>query len=256
METAWLLGLPLQRPAFYILVFCTTLVQYNLHYRIKKTANPGSERFRWSQSHKHLHLAFMLTGLAGAAVALCFLSLRHFLALAAIGCVSLLYSLPLLPFRQRKRIKDFGLLKILVLSLVWTLITVWFPYVNVRSSFNTEFWLVFGRRFVFMFVLCLAFDIRDADTDRKDGIHTLPVMLSRRFCYRLIGVLLLLFLALSVWELRNGGGLLRFNAMLLSMLATWLIIGYSRKQDGDMLYLAGIDGMMLLQAVLVGIGTL
>lgn len=255
METARVLSIPLNGFPFYLLIFCATLVQYNMHYFIKKTANFHSERFLWSQSHKKLHIVFIWTGAAGALVSLFFLQLPHFLGMGVIALVTLVYSLPLLPFRKRRRIKDYGLLKILVLSLVWTLITVWLPYITSGRPFTAAFWMVFARRFIFMFILCLAFDIRDVETDRREAIHTLPVMLGERYCYRLIHILLVVFLALSVVYFRMAGDFLQFNAMLISALATYFVIEYSRRNNSDMVYLAGIDGMMLLQALLVAAGS-
>jgi 4-hydroxybenzoate polyprenyltransferase len=255
METNLLMKLRLNNFYFYLFVFCATLLEYNLHYFIKKSANPGSERFAWSQQHKHFHKIFIGIGLVGILISIFFFTLKHFIALAIIGAISALYSFPVLPFKKRKRIKDFGLLKIVTLSYIWTLVTVWFPVVNI-ATITPEFMLIFARRFLFMFILCLAFDIRDTPVDARDNIHTLPVMIGVKNCYLLIYGCLILFTALSVWYFYFVPDVMQLSAMIISALATYFMIDYSRTHRTDMTYLAGVDGMMLLQAILVGIGTL
>ena len=175
---------------------------------------------------------------------------RHFLILVCLGCVSFLYSFPFLPFAKKKRIKDYGLLKIITLALLWTLVTVWFPV----SDLGVDTWLfifVFVKRFVFMFILCLLFDIRDIEIDRSEKINTLAVILDKKKSYLLSWVLLVLFVVLSILKNFYLPQMPFLWAMLISAGVTFLTIQATRKTNSDFIYLAGIDGMMLLQALLV-----
>lgn len=255
METSLLLGLPLNSFYFYLLVFSATLGQYNLHYYIKRDANPDSDRFFWSLQHRKVHLVLNLLGAAGLITGLFHLNPGNFMVLAIIAVITILYSLPILPFKKKKRLKDFGLLKILILSYVWALITVWFPVVSL-TRITHDFQLIFLQRFVFMFALCLAFDIRDVLSDGKNGIHTLPVSLGIKKSYLIINGSLVLFLVLSILHFRASHQFMQLNAMILSALATYFIIEYAKNKNSDMLYLACVDGMMLLQAILVAVGSL
>src|SRR5690606_14002425 len=96
--------------------------------------------------------------------------LEHFVILALLGCIAVLYSFPFLPFGKKRRIKDYGFLKIITLALLWTLVTVWFP-ANRWEIDHGLFTLVLAKRFVFMFVLCLMFDVRDIPIDSKEHIN-------------------------------------------------------------------------------------
>lgn len=250
METNLLLHLPLDKIGFYGFVFSSCLLLYNIHYYIKRSANPGSRRFAWSLRHRRVHQVFMALGLLGIGLSLGSLSIRHWVPLGFVILLSGLYSFPLLPFRGKRRLKDFGLLKILVLSLVWTLVTVWFPVVHT-ASLSPAFLLVFIRRFLFLFVLCLAFDIRDIPIDTLEKIHTLPVMIGMRNCYLLIYACLILIVGLSVLFLFSMPGIGYFLAMTLSSLMTYFMVDYSRTHRSDLVFLAGVDGMMLIQALLV-----
>jgi 4-hydroxybenzoate polyprenyltransferase len=255
METSLLLGLPFNSASFYILVFSATLGQYNIHYYIKKDASPDSDRFFWSISHKKVHLILNIIGAVGLLFGLFHLKSKHLMVLGIIALITVLYSFPLLPFKKKKRLKDFGLLKILTLSYVWTLITVWFPVVTL-TKITPGFELVFVQRFVFMFVLCLAFDIRDMASDGRHGIRTVPVTIGSRRSYLLMYAGLVLFLVLSVFHFRYTGKFMLFNGMLVSALATYFTIEFAKVRSSDLFYLACVDGMMLLQALLVFIGSI
>ncbi len=255
METSFLLDLPFNSFFFYLVVFSATLGQYNIHYYIKRTANPDSDRFFWSINHKRIHLIFNLIGAIGLIIGLTGLQPKNFLVLGIIAVITILYSFPFLPFKYKKRLKDFGLIKILTLSYVWTLITVWFPMITL-TTVTKNFELVFMQRFIFIFILCLAFDIRDVDSDKRERIHTLPVSIGRKWSYWLANVLLLLFVGLSFWQFKITGKLMQFNAMVASALVTYFVIDYSRKRNTDLFYLAVVDGMMMLQPILVAIGSI
>jgi 4-hydroxybenzoate polyprenyltransferase len=250
IETNILLGVPLNNFSFYCFVFGATLVQYNLHYLLKKAAVPNSERLRWSQKNRMIHVIFLLTGILLILFSFFSFHLEHFVILALLGCISVLYSFPFLPFGKKRRIKDYGFLKIITLALLWTLVTVWFP-VNVWQTDHGLFAFVFAKRFVFMLVLCLLFDVRDIEIDSKEQINTLAVVLGKKKSYRLSYILLLLFVALSFLQYYYLPQINFLIAMIVSAIATWITIEITKKTNSDFIYLAGIDGMMLLQPILI-----
>ncbi len=250
IETNILLKLPLNSIGFYLFVFGATLVQYNLHYVSKTAAIDGSPRLHWSRHQQKTHYILITLGTAMIIYGLITFPLHHYIVLMILGAASFLYSFPFLPAKNgRKRLKDFGLLKIVTLSLMWTLVTVWFP-VNRMPFDITAFLFVFGKRFIFIFILCLVFDIRDAVVDSKHGIRTMPVMLGIRksflICYALL--VLLVFINVAEYFIFGSDYLLAF---LLSIVVTAMVVRYSEKENSDITCLFGIDGMMLLQAILV-----
>lgn len=44
---------------------------------------------------------------------------------------------------------------------------------------------------------------------------------------------------------------MQFNAMIVSALATYFVVEYARTRNSDLVYLFCVDGMMLLQAILI-----
>jgi hypothetical protein len=77
------------------------------------------------------------------------------------------------------------------------------------------------------------------------------VALGRRNSYVIIYASLLLFLVFSLLHFRYTLHFMQFNAMIVSALATYFVVEYSRTRNTDMVYLFLVDGMMLLQALLV-----
>ncbi len=250
IETNLLLHFPLNAFTFYCFVFGATLAQYNLHYLVKTTAVANSQRMAWSRAHKSLHKILLATGIVLILFSFFSFRLHHFIILSVLGAIAFVYSFPVIPFGRKKRIKDYGFLKIITLALLWTLVTVWFP-VNSLPVEAGIFAFVFFKRFVFMFVLCLLFDIRDIEIDREEKINTLAVILGRKKSYYLSYAFICLFIILSVVHYFYAPEKATLFAMLLSALATIFTIEATKKTNSDFVYLAGIDGMMLLQALLV-----
>jgi 4-hydroxybenzoate polyprenyltransferase len=254
IETNLLLHLRLNNFSFYIFVFGATLVQYNLHYLFKTTAVANSGRLTWSLQNKGTYKFLIAIGTIFIIYGLFSFRLHHFIILLALGAIAFLYSFPFLPFPNKKRIKDYGLMKIVTLALLWTLITVWFP-VDQTDLSEISFQLIFLRRYIFIFILCLLFDIRDTEIDRKENIATLSVKLGDIGSYFLCYVLLFIFVALSVIQYIYLPDKIQLVAMLISAAATVITIEYSKKNSSDIVYLAYIDGMMLFQALLVITGS-
>ncbi|HEY8687966.1 MAG TPA: UbiA family prenyltransferase [Chitinophagaceae bacterium] len=250
VETNLLLHLRLNNLSFYLFVFGATLAQYNMHYLFKTTAVENSTRLAWSLKNKNIHKILIAFGVALILYSLFSFHLRHFIFLLALGAIAFLYSFPFLPFTNKKRIKDFGLMKIITLSLLWTLVTVWFPVDEINFT-GLSFQLIFLRRFIFIFILCLLFDIRDTEVDRRENIATLSVKVGIKKSYTLCYLLLVVFTALSIIQYIHLPEARQLILMLFSAIATGITIEYSKKKYSDIVYLALIDGMMLLQALLV-----
>ncbi len=250
METSLLLHRPFNNLSFYLFVSGATIVQYNLHYLVKTTAVKDSQRLVWSLKNKNFHITLFVVGCVMILVSLFSFQLHHFYILSILGAIAFLYSFPALPFGKRKRIKDYGFLKIITLALLWTLVTVWFPVSDMAVN-KTLYIFVLIKRFVFMFVLCLLFDIRDINVDRHENRNTLAVILGKTKSYFIANLGLILFLILSFVQYYLYPETGFFIAMVISAAATFFIVWLSKKINSDFLYLAGIDGMMLLQAVLV-----
>ncbi|MCC7350087.1 MAG: UbiA family prenyltransferase [Phycisphaerales bacterium] len=234
----------------HLFVFANTLLIYNVHYGIKRLPAGASDRADWSARHRSVHP--WLIGLSAIASGVCLLFLNREVLLASLllGVLSLAYSLPILPFIEKKRLKDFGLLKLLLLCFVWASVTTWLPTLQWGKKFN-HYEVEFLLRFTLMMPLCIAFDIRDMRIDRQNRIFTLPNVIGLPNAYRLINLSLLALIALAIWQYARYPILHRLIGAFAIALLIKVIIHYSRKYNSDRYHLLAIDGVMILYALLI-----
>jgi 1,4-dihydroxy-2-naphthoate octaprenyltransferase len=245
LQTRW--------PSWHILLFAwsSTFCHYNLHYFTREKHVTLSGRDRWTQAHRSWFLPAILISGGVSLYCLFHFSWMELAAVVILAAISMFYSLPLLP--RGFRLKQLGVLKPFILAAVWAIITVWLPAHQADPLLLT---LVVARRFVFMLVLCLAFDLRDQHKDSLQGIRTIPVRWGAPFTYRLMDVQLILFVVFAVlveWQLNRWLILL---ALLASALLTKIAIRATSQFTSERYYLGVIDGMMMVQALFVELASL
>lgn len=236
----------------HVLVAGSTLFVYNVHYLIKKSTPDVSDRFAWSQYHRQWHYIFVGLGIILCGFAIFQLPVNILYTCIILGVLSFSYSIPLLPFKDKKRLKDFGWIKITVLTTVWTIVTSVLPILyhgELLSKYPYEIMM----RFVFMLTLCIAFDIRDMQTDLEAGIATLPNIIGVKGSYTVMSISMLLFIAMCFIQYFRYPSLSRLAAELVVAVCTKVVIDYARKHPSDRAYLGLVDGMMLMYAILVSL---
>ena len=240
-ETALLAGVAFQPPRFYAFLFCATWASYRLHSLVHRPGVPwGRVATTWA--------VFAVVATVGPT-----LPLAMWPAVALLVLLSWGYSLPALP--GVRRFREFGLAKVAILTGVWTIATTYLPLAD-RAIAGGELTLLLLRRFLFMFTLCVAFDVRDHLADARAGIRTLPVRLGVGGSYRLMRLTLLAFAALVIFGPAVVRGRATVSAvdvaLVASALATWVAVEAARRLGrSTWFYLGFVDGMMLLQAILV-----
>ena len=234
----------------HVFVAANTLIIYNLHYFIKSIPPGISDRADWSASHKWVHPVLIAAGCILSASCLFFLNFKVIAVSIGLGILSVGYSLPILPFPQKRRLKDWGILKLILLSLVWTSVTVLMP-MFFRGKHFGDYELEFWVRFAFMVPLCIAFDIRDMETDKSQQIYTLPNAIGLKNSYRLMDLFLLIFCALSFWQYLRFPYTGRLVSALSIAALSKIILNYSKKMDSDRYYLLFVDGLMLVYALFI-----
>lgn len=236
--------------ALHAFVAANTLCIYNLHYYIKNIPPGISDRADWSARHKWVHPLLIVSGGVISFVCLFYLPYKVILVSVALGLLSLGYSLPILPFPQKKRLKDWGILKLMLLSVVWTSVTVLMPMLYYNKSFRA-YEVEFMLRLFLMLPLCIAFDIRDMETDKENSIYTLPNAIGLRRSYQLMNGCLVVFCGLVLWQYFRYPIVSRLISGFIVSILTYFSILLSRKFNTDVFYLLCIDGMMLVYGILV-----
>lgn len=234
-----------------------TMALYSTHRligirRTRPFAHAG--RYRVIRTYRH-HI--LLYGIFGAALAGgLFVHLRPAGRWALLGpaFVSLLYVAPL--FRG-KRLRDFPLVKIFLIALAWSLLTVWAFAVEKGLNGQVSTWIMMAERVFFIFGITIPFDIRDLDVDAFTGVTTLPrrlgIVPAKRLAYlslTLAGLLagLQVLLGWYPWAAAVGLG--------LSLLTAAGLVHQAHPQRSDPYFSGWVDGTIVLQFVLVLAGML
>ena len=109
-----------------------------------------------------------------------------------MGLITISYSWPFL--WRRSNLRDITSLKIFVIAFVWAIATVILPVLPDGLIFDINLIIEFAQRFIFVLVLTLPFDIRDARFDTNQ-LGTIPQLIGIKQA-RVLGVFLLCLVVL------------------------------------------------------------
>lgn len=236
--------------SYSLLVFFATLFVYNfqrIFYKSPSENNPSSIRRNWIFNNKTSIKLLSLIGFIGVSITFFFNDHKILLYLSPLLILSLVYFLPFIKLRKNPW------LKLLTLVLVWTMATAVVPILLTGTEhFTRNDLLHILVRFCFMMAICIPFDIRDLEIDKADSVSTLPLLLSENTARWLAFGFMLLYIFLIVPEYIFGMINLKvFIALLLSAVLNAMLVLMSNSKRNEYFYVAGIDGTMILQGVLV-----
>jgi len=242
---------------YLLFVFCSTFVFYNMQRVLLSrdyVSEDSSERHRWIA--RHIRLLTVLSGIAFIASIPLVIKWEWKLVLVfAFFCV-----LATLYFIPKVNLRTIPGLKAVYISLLWTFSTVVFPSLLIGFRLEKGYlWLLAAERFFFILPLCIVFNIRDIDYDRKRGVRTLPVLIGVGATKIISASLVFIFSALLIYRCYFYGLVVKFGesmqpfvpALLVSGLITLLALLFADKKRSEYYYILVVDGMILLQAVLV-----
>ena len=231
-------------------VFFSTICSYNFHWYLTPHSVNSSRRALWTQRHRVLHFILYLVGLTGAAVYFFYL-LPHIVALCFGAFVTFLYSAPKLPYPIFHRLRDIAVGKTIFLTLVWVYVTTVLPLLVADASWQTGDVLFVMSRFFLIYAICIIFDYRDRQDDKKDGIRSLITLLNEkgidRLFYLSIGVFGLSTLAMAFFHYPFFQILL----LLIPGLITAALYNRAKKDFSDYIYYFVLDGLMMFSGLLM-----
>jgi len=176
--------------ALALFVFLGTILAYNF------VRYESFVRVRKTLIRKELKVIISFSGLVFLGFLYYFFQLRFRTQIGAflIMVLTLLYALPFFPNRSNAR--NWKGIKIYIVSLCWTLTTVFLPALEGDFSLDVMVFVYGLQRFLLVFVLILIFEIVDLKTD-DPLLQTVPQQIGEERTKKLGFGLLLLFLALD-----------------------------------------------------------
>ncbi|MFY0254517.1 UbiA family prenyltransferase [Chitinophaga sp. 30R24] len=247
-QTNQLLALDYCEKTFYLFVFFSTICSYNFHWYLTPTAYSSSERIRWGNRHRTLMLWLCGIGLTGSLWF--FWQLReHWLVLSGSVVLTFLYSAPKVPHPAFRWLSKIAVGKTLFLTFVWTYVTTLLPALVANNPITSAVILLTLYRFCFIYAICILFDYRDLESDKKEGIRSLITYLDSKSLYRLY------YLSLLIAAISAGlmGPFIPFSAIITLIIpvgATAMITRKAQQSSSDYLFYFVLDGLMALSAVI------
>jgi 4-hydroxybenzoate polyprenyltransferase len=247
-------------PVLYLL-FCSTLGIYNFCILIFKEKNPELSpylRVRWFYAHYRLMVTFTIVSLLSLMPLFFLMSMEARILLVFLSVLSFCYGIPMFTVGGQK----FGLrnipgLKQVLITLVWTLSSVLLPVLeaedrHLASVSMHSLTILIAKRFLFIAALTVPFDIRDLFQDKQTGLKTVPTVWGEKnaylFCqFLLAGYIVLLFL------FEDNGFNRDFFALTLTALLTGWLIFQSKREKNEYYYFFYLDGVLILQFVLLAV---
>ncbi|MEO6549642.1 MAG: hypothetical protein ABIN94_16695 [Ferruginibacter sp.] len=232
-------------------IFFATLSGYNAYWTVS--------RFSFS-SHSILNLvkrsmsALVVILVAVAGMAYCFSRLHLLMYNVAITFVLLgLYALPVMPIKQLHFLRRAGFLKTIVLALAWTIVTILIPLQIWITEISFPAMLLFANRFLFMLMLCIIFDKRDAAIDKIRGLQSLATDIRPLILHWLMACIFIAYVCTSLAMAPYGIITSQVAALVASGLVALLVYGYSFRERGYVYYYFLVDGLMFLSAILTAL---
>ena len=193
--------------------------------------------------------SFIFIGLAGSAF-FYFRLREHTLWIALAIVLTFLYSAPKIPWPIFKQLKRIAIGKTIFLSFVWTYVTTALPLIISKATWDWNAILFCTSRFFFIYAICIIFDYRDREFDRKEGIRSMITYFSER------GVDFIFYLSLLVFGMSTAALYFFGLSWLISILLFIpgiIVLGLyntSKRSRSDWLYYFVLDGLMMLPSLL------
>ena len=233
---------------FLLFVLSSTLCSYSFHWYLTSHSVIPSPRLKWLEKNRNIHVVLFIIGLAGAGIFFFYLLPYWYWLLIGVF-ITFLYSAPKLPYRYFRALRKVALGKTIFLAFVWTYVTTVLPVLLTTEKFSILAILFCISRFFLVYAVCILFDYRDREPDRKQGIRSMITYFSEK------GIGRLFFFSLALFVLATlAGGYYGMPALIVAILllpAVFLFYLYKKaKADfSDYLYDFVIDGMMVLSSL-------
>lgn len=242
------------------LVFYATLFLYCFHRINKKRLHVRDEnmeeRDTWVNKYKSIFYVLIAASAVALSIELCYMPRRTWVVFIPVGALGLGYTFPIIPSRKGwKRLRDIYWLKTFWIAFAFSWLTTFLPVLYTQplaSLWKPEVLFIFSRGLLFLFAICIPFDIRDMEFDKRKGVITLPVKFGAQYARYIAVGLLLCFIILAALDFLcfnlNAGPTV---GLLVSALITILLLGLAKTRQTAILFSLLYDSAMLLQWLLI-----
>ena len=275
METNFQIGIALNPPLYYLLLFSGSVWYYTKAYTTESNYSLHNERSYWYKTHQQIIFysqTILLLSCVSAALILVWqnfaaiknLNSTEWFSLFIFPTTALLYYESISPKNPTHNLRSIGWLKPFVISFVWSGVVSIYPLIFNSIENNSHFqlnWLeqmFFIKNFIFIAVLCILFDIKDYAADHNNQLKTFVVRLGLRktLFYIILPLSILGFISFILFTLYRHLPIPRILINSIPFIMLIIVTWSMQRRKSILYYLAVIDGLMLIKAACGIIGVL
>jgi hypothetical protein len=232
---------------FYGFIFFSTVCSYNFYWLLSGFAFAGIPLVSYLKKHYTNLLVFIIAGFGLLYSVTGIINMLPLICAAML--LTLLYAVPLLPFKISIIARKAGIVKTVLLAFTWAFITVYLPYKMAPTGNRFTLLLLFNNRFLFMLMLCIIFDARDTHIDKIRGLQSLTTILSVQTVQRIMAAIFALFILNGIILRIYYHEILQIIALLITGVLVAMVYLFSLKKRGYFFYYFLVDGLMLFSAL-------
>jgi len=250
-------GLDIELSPAAVLVFSATIIYYNFHDISARMDFSSLLSFKNSLNKGLLSISEIVL------ISICFvfftgavffLHPNVLILVSLIAALSILYSIPLIPYKGKWiRIREILYFKLSIVAFCWALMAVLLPLFEAGVVLQTGIlYIQLIAVALFIFALCIPFEIRDIALEKSRGLRTIPIVYGIRVARISALIALLISAALYIYLFTIGTfPVYILAALLISTTSSIALIFFSSDNPSDFYCKFYIDGMMVFQFVLV-----
>lgn len=251
-QTCFLFSMTPANSYYLAFVFFSTVCSYNFHWMLTPVSFHQAYRSKWSASKWHIHFYFFIAGLLASFILFFYIAKDWPLILIAV-VLTFLYSAPKISFAPFQWLKKFSFGKTILLASVWTYVTTILPFLLQNKFIKTNSLLYVSSQFFFLLSICIIFDYRDRQQDKKEGIRSMITYLTEKGINIFFSISIL-FSAISLFLLYKSGMELKYILTLVAPLVIIAILFNQAKRNfSDYLYYFVLDGLIMFPGILLWI---
>lgn len=232
-------------------VFFSTVIVYNTKGIIaiyKNKDNLYTDKLSFAVSHPVFISTLVGSAVVGAFVSFVFLwSSFLIIVIVPLALLSILYSVTIRVKQHTISIRQLPYTKAIFVALVWAVLVAFLPsrQGNGIESDSLLFpWLC--SEFLLLYALALLFDLKDEQVDQRENVKTFPQLIGFSST-KLLSLGLLVGRLVLIVSMRPYF----FLELLISVLASVVILFFLTKRRTEYFYMLVLDGIMLMKALVI-----
>lgn len=255
LQTQVQLGMKPQLYPYLFIIFSASFLAYNMQalIAIMDWRHRTSDNFQKREiQNRRLHRMLLIISIAVFFGAILLAKQKIVATLVPLSILTLCYSFPMLKTKRAFfRLREVPFLKIFLISLIWSMVTVLLPTLHASDDVNRkQLMLMLGERFLLIFAIAIPFDVRDMKTDEIAKLKTIPLVIGKTNAVVLANTSLLAFILISIVHFSFNDLSFVLPALIISVVVIMVLIN-SKAWVTSPTYYSLLDGTMILQGSLV-----